>query len=122
VTAERIEVVGHLDPAGVKPETQADPVADEAAKETAPKPAKPDPKKDAKANKGKAKAETKQEASKSEQKSEPKSEPKPEKTEAERADAGADLARARALAVIWGLAPEAPGPSEGGDGQVTSAG
>ncbi|CAO4192733.1 OmpA family protein [Methylorubrum extorquens] len=99
--AERIEVVGHLDPAGVKPETQADPVADEAAKETAPKPAKADTKKDAKASKGsKAKAETKQETSKSEPKPEAKSEPKPEKTEAERADAGADLARARALAVV----------------------
>jgi OOP family OmpA-OmpF porin len=85
----------------VKPETQADPVADEAAKETAPKPTKADPKKDAKANKGsKAKAETKQDASKSEPKPEAKSEPKPEKTEAERADAGADLARARALAVV----------------------
>ena len=30
---ERIEVVGHLDPAGAKSEAPADPVADEAAKE-----------------------------------------------------------------------------------------
>lgn len=93
---ERIEVVGHLDPAGAKPEAQADPVADEAAKEAAPKPAKPETKKDAKSGKAtKGKAETKEAA-----KPESKPEPKPEKTEAERAEAGADLARARALAVV----------------------
>ena len=105
---ERIEVVGHLDPAGAKPEAPADPVADEAAKETAPKPAKvsakPELKKDAKSSRAsKGKAEPK-EAAKSEAKSEataePKPESKPEKTEAERAEAGADLARARALAVV----------------------
>ncbi|BAU92117.1 OmpA/MotB domain protein [Methylorubrum populi] len=97
---ERIEVVGHLDPAGAKPETPADPVADEAAKETAPKPAKAnakaEPKKDAKSAKAsKGKAEPKEAA-----KPESKPEPKAEKTEGERADAGADLARARALAVV----------------------
>ncbi|GJE68853.1 flagellar motor protein MotB [Methylorubrum podarium] len=93
---ERIEVVGHLDPAGAKPEAQADPVADEAAKEAAPKPAKPETKKDAKSGKAsKGKAETKEAAE-----PESKPEPKPEKTEAERAEAGADLARARALAVV----------------------
>ncbi|AWI89931.1 flagellar motor protein MotB [Methylobacterium sp. DM1] len=94
---ERIEVVGHLDPAGAKPEAQADPVADEAAKETTPKPAKvsakPESKKDAKSKATKAEPkEAAKEASKSES--------KPEKTEAERAEAGADLARARALAVV----------------------
>ena len=97
----RIEVVGHLDPAGAKPEAQADPVADEAAKETAPKPAKasakPDPKKDAKSRAGKAEPK---EAAKEAAKSEAKPEPKPERTEVERAEAGADLARARALAVV----------------------
>lgn len=105
---ERIEVVGHLDPAGAKSEAPADPVADEAAKETAPKPvkanAKADPKKDAKTAKtGKGKAEPKEAAkpdSKSDSKPDSKSDPKPEKIEAERADAGADLARARALAVV----------------------
>lgn len=89
---ERIEVVGHLDPAGAKPAAQADPVAEEAVKETAPKPAKPDMKKDAKSGKAsKGKAETKEAA---------KPESKPEKTEVERTEAGADLARARALAVV----------------------
>ncbi|KAB7785172.1 flagellar motor protein MotB [Methylorubrum populi] len=94
---ERIEVVGHLDPAGAKPETRSDPVTEEAAKETAPKPAKADSK-TAKEREGKGrkgKTETRDAA-----KSEPKTEPKPEKTEAETAEAGADLARARALAVV----------------------
>ena len=94
--AERIEVVGHLDPAGAKPDAPADPVAEEAAKETAPKPAKVEAKTDTKSGKAiKGKVETKEAA-----KPAPKPEPKPEKTEAERADAGADLARARALAVV----------------------
>lgn len=91
---ERIEVVGHLDPAGAKPEAPADPVAEEASKEMAPKaPAKAETKKDAPSAKGRkdkaqAKGETKPDAA------------KPERSAAEVAEAGSALARARALAVV----------------------
>ncbi|HJE24062.1 MAG TPA: flagellar motor protein MotB [Methylorubrum populi] len=100
--AERIEVVGHLDPAGAKPEAQADPVAVEAAKEAAPKPtAKADSKaaKNAKGRKGKAEPEAK-EAAKSDAAKNDTAKNDAAKSEADKAEAGADLARARALAVI----------------------
>lgn len=92
---ERIEIVGHLDAPNAKP-SEPDPVAAEAAREAAPKP-KPAPvrKADAKAakdkdDKGRAKKDDKAEAK-------PAS---PEKPEPAPAETGADLARARALAVV----------------------
>ena len=103
---EGLEVVGHLDPPGAKPEARPDPVADEAAKETAPKP----PAKSAKDRKAKpagkpattaAKDESGQKDAKGEGKGEDKSDAaKPESSEAVKAETGTDLARARALAVL----------------------
>ncbi|MFF8799009.1 MULTISPECIES: flagellar motor protein MotB [unclassified Methylobacterium] len=102
---ERLEVVGHLDPPGAKPEARPDPVADEAAKETAPKP----PAKSAKDRKAKpagkpaataAKDESGQKDAKGEGKTEAPADAKPESAEAAKAETGTDLARARALAVL----------------------
>lgn len=86
----RIEVVGHLDPPDAKP-AETDPVAAEAARESAPKP-KPAAKKDPKAAKG--------EKGKPEKVAETTEAPPPERSEAERIEVGADLARARANAVV----------------------
>lgn len=95
----RIEVVGHLDPPGARAEAQADPVADEAAREAeeaAPKPSS----KSAKDRKGKP-AVSKDAGGKSDSKSDGKNEaPKPGSSEDAKAETGADLARARALAVL----------------------
>lgn len=106
--AERIEVVGHLDPVGAKPEAQTDPVAVEAAKESTPRPTVKDDAKAAKTTKSRtgktedaaAKTTAKREA---EAKEAAKSDPAKSntaKTEPDKLEAGADLARARALAVI----------------------
>ncbi len=83
--SERIEIVGHLDAPNAKP-PEPDPIATDAARESAPKPKPAPPKKAAKDDKKASKAEAKPAA--------------PEKPEPGPAETGADLARARALAVV----------------------
>lgn len=83
--SERIEIVGHLDAPNAKP-PEPDPIAADAARESAPKPKPAPPKKAAKDDKKASKAEAKPAA--------------PEKPEPGPVETGADLARARALAVV----------------------
>jgi OOP family OmpA-OmpF porin len=95
---ERIEIVGHLDPPNAKP-AEADPVAAEAARESAPKPT-PTPAKKAEAKSAK---DEKGKDDKSRAKRDDKADAKPaqiEKPVPAPVETGADLARARALAVI----------------------
>ncbi|GAB6843853.1 outer membrane protein OmpA-like peptidoglycan-associated protein [Methylorubrum rhodinum] len=95
---ERIEIVGHLDPPNAKP-AEADPVAAEAARESAPKPT-PAPAKKAEAKSAK---DEKGKDDKSRAKRDDKADAKPaqiEKPVPAPVETGADLARARALAVI----------------------
>lgn len=96
--SERIEIVGHLDAPNARgaevKAAEADPVAVEAAREAAPKP-KPAPAKKAdgksgKDDKAKARKDDKADAKPAQ----------PEKPEPAPAETGADLARARALAVL----------------------
>lgn len=89
--SERIEIVGHLDAPNAKP-IETDPVAAEAARESAPKPKPAPPKKEAKSAKDEKKTGK---AEKAELKP-----PQPEKSDTAAVEIGADLARARALAVI----------------------
>lgn len=95
---ERIEIVGHLDPPNAKP-AEADPVAAEAARESAPKPT-PAPAKKAEVKSAK---DEKGKDDKSRAKRDDKADAKPaqiEKPVPAPVETGADLARARALAVI----------------------
>lgn len=93
--SERIEIVGHLDAPNAKP-AEADPVAAEAARESAPKPKPAAPRKEAKPAQGDKKDDKK--GGKTE-KAESKP-PQADKPDIAPSETGADLARARALAVI----------------------
>ncbi|KQT50137.1 flagellar motor protein MotB [Methylobacterium sp. Leaf456] len=86
--SERIEIVGHLDLPNAKP-AEPDPVAADAARESAPKPKPAPPKKAGKDDKKAGKTE------KAEAKPAAPATPEPSP-----AETGADLARARALAVV----------------------
>lgn len=101
--SERIEIVGHLDPPNAKPadikSAEADPVAVEAAREAAPKP-RPVPirkseAKPAKDGKGKDDRTKPNKDDRADAKPAP-----PERLDSAPSETGADLARARALAVL----------------------